>query len=61
MQLLDIVYPFQDISDIVNSSFLNSQLIHGHIEINGTILTSFDELYKLLGEDREAIVLSTFA
>jgi hypothetical protein len=57
LNFLDIADSLQYIGDIINPSLLNLQDIHCNIEIDGHILAIFDEIYKLFGEDRKAIVL----
>jgi hypothetical protein len=57
LQLFDIIDPLQDVGDVVNPPLLDAQLIHSHVQVDRAVLTLFNQLDELLGENRETVVL----
>jgi len=59
LHFLDVIDTLKNISNIVDSTLLNTQHIHCLIKIDGRIFAVFDQFNEFFGEDRQRVVLPT--
>ena len=59
LYFLDVIDALQNIGDIVDSSFLDFQLLYCHVEVDGGVVAAFDEVDEFFGEDGEGVILAT--
>ena len=49
MNFLHIIDSFQDVSNVIDPSFLNIKLFHCLVQVDGAVHTIFDETDELFG------------
>lgn len=55
MELGDVIDAFKDVGDIVDASFLNSELFGGFIDIEDEVLFALNEVHETFGQQGKGV------